>query len=157
MAVGPPLVEGQSYRLVVSGAMRDAAGRPLGADHEHAFQVGPSERRALSPDAWMISTPSVGTREPLTITFDRIMDEAVASRALSVLDGSGQPLLGRTTAEAFRWMFEPDGPWSDEGASLRVAPYLEDIAANRLCGSFDAVTGSAQPCDEAVVLPILAR
>lgn len=157
VTAGPPLVEGRSYRLVVSGAIRDAAGQPIGADHEYTFQVGPPERRALSPDAWMISTPSVGTHEALTITFDRIMDDAVAARALSVLDGSGQTLRGRATSDAFRWTFEPDAPWSDEGASLRVAPYLEDIAANRLCSPFDAVAGSARPCDEAVELPILAR
>ncbi len=150
---GPPLSMDRSYRLVVSRAARDASGRPIAEDHVHAFDVGPPIRTAVDARAWTLDVPRAGSRRTLKIDFDRLMDRAIASRALIVVDADGTPVPGTTTADARTWSFTPNAPWTT-GTALRVEAVLEDVAGNTLCHPFDVGEGGGTVCREPVFLPL---
>lgn len=154
LALGPPLTAGRRYRLLVSGSMTDAAGRPIGEAQEHRFAAGPAERLAIDPGAWAVRAPAPGTREPLTVIFDRVMDRALAVRAFAPVVASGRPIPGVAQVGDRRWTFRPEAPWPSEPFALRIDAVLEDAAGNRLCGPFDVALGGARHCGEAAVIKI---
>ena len=80
--MGPVLVEGKHYTLIVDREMKDGNGNPLNEAFRHDFAAGPAERRAIDPKIWKISEPRSGTAEPLVITFDRPLDYALPRRCL---------------------------------------------------------------------------
>lgn len=151
---GAPLEAGGAYRIVVDAALPDAMGRPMAEPFVHAFRVGPAERRAIDPTGWAIDRPVPGTRAPLKVRFDRLMDRAIVQRALVVLDAGQLPLAGSATATDQGWRFVPGAPWPTGTLHLRVDPVLEDVAGNTICHPFDTASGTAGPCAAARVLNI---
>ncbi len=152
--IGAPLKADRSYQLVVDGRTLDANARPIGTEHVHTFRVGPSEQRRIDPNEWSVLRPEPGTREPVTVGFDRLMDRAIVRRALRVLDGNGSPFPDEVSVGDRSWTFVPSKPWSPVPVSLSVDPVLEDVAGNTVCHPFDAAAESARQCDERVVIDL---
>ncbi len=154
---GAPFEEGRTYRLVIKGDLRDASGRAIEREFVQEFVAGPAERRAVDAAAWRLSRPLAGTREPLVIEFDRVMDPAIIPRSLTI-KSSEQILDGSLETIGDRAIFTPEQPWSSNSvATLVVSPLLEDIAGNRICGAFDLVAGSALPCDKPTQVAVTIR
>ncbi|OYW07952.1 MAG: hypothetical protein B7X34_09795 [Acidobacteriia bacterium 12-62-4] len=86
--VGPALVVGETYTLVVDAAWRDAAGAPLRTGYRKKFTVTEAERRPIEPSAWRVVTPRAGSRDPLTVEFGRPLDAALALRLITRRGGS---------------------------------------------------------------------
>jgi hypothetical protein len=130
-ALGYPLRDGATVRLVISGR-RDAAGAEV-PEHITTTAVGPDLRHRLDPRAWPLSVPRAGSRDALTISFDRALDHGLLQHAIR------SPLPGRTEIGAGErsWTFVPDDPWPAGEHALLVDSVLEDVAGNSLRRAFD--------------------
>ncbi|MEM8979768.1 MAG: hypothetical protein AAGD04_09810 [Pseudomonadota bacterium] len=145
LALGPALEEGQRYALVVKEGWPAA----LGAQRQTTafsqdFQVSAPLRSVPELNAWTVSTPRQGSREPLVIRFDRPFDAASAQDALTLVDAEGQVVSGRGVLEDHQngWRFEPDSPWQSQVVTLLVDAQLEDVAGNNLIELLDTVVGT---------------
>lgn len=132
--MGPVLVEGKHYTLIVDRGMKDGNGNPLAEDFRHDFAAGPSERRAIEPKQWKLDPPAAGTLNPLTIDFDRPMDYALLGDCLQIPGVSGKPAAA---AGETRWVFQPLQPWKPGIYQITVSTALEDLAGNRIGRPFD--------------------
>jgi hypothetical protein len=149
--MGPSLIAGRKYTLVVEPGWNDAGGRPLVAAFRHEFRVGPPQERAIDPAEWRIDVPKGGTRDALAVSFPKPLDYGLLNRALSISSGSGQWLDGNIELQRSetRWMFTPRLPWKPGEYRLVAAPILEDVAGNRIGRPFEVAflngrsTGSA--------------
>ena len=132
--MGPILVEGKHYTLIVDREMKDGHGNPLAETFRHDFAAGPAERRAIDPKLWRLSEPRSGTVEPLVITFDRPLDYALLGDSFEIPGVSGKASIGPGETE---WRFQPDQPWKQGEHQLGVSTALEDLAGNRIGRPFD--------------------
>lgn len=155
-AMGRALVAGSKYVLVVEPAWRDAAGRPLEAPFRQQFSAGPAIESALDPARWRVAPPRAGTRRPLAVTFDRVMDEALALRALAVESPAGS-LAGKSSlGEGARvWHFEPAQPWSAGTYQLVALGILEDPSGNRIGRPFELGPADASREVERTAVPFI--
>lgn len=137
--VGPPIVQGRRYTLVIDATWPDAEGRPLKEGFLRSFAVKPAERRPVSLGTWRVTAPSAGSTQALTVVFPRPMDRALLDRLIEVLEAAGLPLEGsiQVDLEETRWKFTPRRPWHAGGYRLRVDTALEDIAGNKVDRPFD--------------------
>jgi hypothetical protein len=129
--LGYPLREGTPLRLVIEG-MRDAGGAPVEAVTVERT-VGPDLRHRLDPAAWDLSPPVAGTRQPLTLAFDRPLDHGLLRRTLTA------PVPGTATIGLAErsWSFVPDEPWPPGPHELVIDTILEDVAGNSMRRAFD--------------------
>lgn len=135
--LGPVLVEGKRYTLIVDREFKDANGRLLAEAFRHEFAVGADERRGLDTARWKLSQPKAGTRDPLVIRFDRPLDYALLSDALQVPGVAGVATLGAGETE---WRFQPAQPWTRGEHRVAVDMSIEDLAGNRIGRPFDVDT-----------------
>jgi hypothetical protein len=95
--------------------------------------VGPAVTTPIDPDLWDIREATPGTREPLMIMFDRVMDAESIATSLALRGSQDQLLLGRwqVRADGRSAVFLPNQPWPDSGIRADAAADLEDVAGNR--------------------------
>lgn len=138
--MGRPLTAGRRYTLVVSREWRDLEDRPLVEEFRRAFRVVPAVLAAIEPQAWRVTPPAAGSREPLAVIFSRALDHALAERALVVRGPDGRQLEGTVALDdaATRWAFTPASDWQAGAHQLRTLSVLEDPAGNRVGRAFDA-------------------
>lgn len=120
--LGPPLVAGQRYRLVVN-------------EFAHTFTAVEVDRDGLDPRGWQIMTPRAGTRGPLRITTDKLLDEPILARAFSI---DGMPGVTQVAGRVIR--FTPDSAWPPGTHHIRIAKWLEDLAGNQPGRSFESAS-----------------
>jgi hypothetical protein len=141
-SVGAPLEDGKRYRLIVSGTMHSAAGQPIGDDVSITLRIGPPERQTITPDTWQILLPQAGSRLPLTVAFDRIIDSGAVRRLLTLHAPDGNLVQGQVTTDGGGWSLSPDAPWQPGLYILKVDPELEDVSGNTIGAPFDAKPGT---------------
>ncbi len=107
--LGPVLVEGKHYTLIVDRELKDGNGNPLAEAFRRDFAAGPAERRGIDPKLWKISEPRAGTVEPLVVQFDRPLDYALLGDSFQIPGVSGKATIG---VGETRWSFQPDQPWT---------------------------------------------
>lgn len=151
--LGPPLVAGRSYRLVVDAALADAQGQPLGTPFERGFRAGPADRQVPSPDGVVVEPPADDGR--LTVRMPEPLDHALLQRLVWVEDGTGTRIDGDAqVGEADDvWTFRPQAPWKRGAYAVRIASALEDRAGNRFDRPFDRVAGTDVPSPSALRYP----
>jgi hypothetical protein len=154
MAVGAPLVSGESYQLVVSGLMESATGIPIGPDTTISLRVGDAERRAIAPANWQVLPPKAGSQTPVTVTFERIMDSGAVVRLLTLVNEQGRRVSGQVSTDGGGWSLVPDHPWQAGTYQLIVDPELEDVSGNSIGAPFDAATGTIGQIEDAIILNI---
>jgi hypothetical protein len=137
--LGPVLVEGRRYTLVVDGDWPDATGNPLKAPYRKTFHVGPPDDRPPDPRTWKVTRPRAGSLEPLVIGFPEPLDRAMLDRALGVVGPGGQPSPGRVEVadDATAWRFTPERPWREGRHALVIDTTLEDLAGNSIGRPFE--------------------
>jgi hypothetical protein len=137
--LGPPLVQGTTFDLVVDAAIRDAAGGTLAADGHRAYHVGPAIRSRVDPRNWHLTWPAPHSEDALVVVFDRPMDHALALRCLTVTDAQGDRVPGSATLDEGerRWSFTPHPAARTVIAALHVDTALEDLAGNSVRRVFD--------------------
>jgi hypothetical protein len=135
--LGPLLVEGKRYTLIIDREFKDANGRFLAEAFRHDFAAGADERRAVDTALWKLFEPKAGTRDPLVIRFDRPLDYALLSDVFQIPGVSGAATIGPGETE---WRFQPTQPWTAGEHHVVVDMALEDLAGNRIGRPFDVDT-----------------
>lgn len=143
---GPILEEGKSYSLTIDREWPDADGRPLKSLFRKDFRVGAPDDVQPDPRTWTVVAPESGTSDPLTVRSPEPLDRALFDRSLTVRDGQGRQVAGKTNVDpgSTRWSFRPDGPWTAGEYQIAVNPDLEDLAGNSVSRPFE-VDASARP------------
>jgi len=135
--LGPVLVEGKRYTLIIDREFKDVNGRLMAEPFRHEFAVGADERQAVDTALWKVSQPKAGTRDPLVIRFDRPLDYALLSDAFQIPGVSGMTTIGLGETE---WRFQPTQPWRAGEHQVVIDMALEDLAGNRIGRAFDVDT-----------------
>jgi hypothetical protein len=135
--LGPVLVEGKRYTLIIDREFKDVNGRLMAEPFRHEFAVGTDERRAVDTALWKLSPPKAGTRDPLVIRFDRPLDYALLSDVFQIPGVSGMATIGPGETE---WRFQPTQLWRTGEYQVVIDMALEDLAGNRIGRAFDVDT-----------------
>lgn len=153
--VGPALLPGKSYTLVIDESWKDAQGAPLRQKFQKKFRVSPPDREPPDPRMWKISPPKPNTRNALVITFTDPMDEALAFRMISVKSVSGERSLQEHET---KWLFRPEQPWEPGQYEILVQSTIEDLAGNNIGKPFEVdLEQSDRPRDPVRTIPIPFR
>jgi hypothetical protein len=138
MQLGPPIVEGKHYTLVIDRAWKDARGVPLEAGFRKSFRGGPADRTPPDPKTWRMSAPQAATSEDLVVNFPKPMDFALLQRMLQVSGPEGN-IGGKVTVaqQETQWRFTPRQPWKAGAYHLVVDTALEDLSGNHIGQAFD--------------------
>lgn len=155
--MGPPLVEGRAYRLVVDASIADAEGVPMGAPFEQAFRAGPADREPPRADGVTVVPPAEdGT---LTVRLPEPLDRALLQRLVQVEDAAGEPVAGAVTIGPGEtaWTFRPDAPWRPGAYAVLIPAALEDRSGNRFDRPFDREEGADVPEASALRFPFTVR
>jgi hypothetical protein len=136
--LGPPLVEGKRYTLVVDRDWPDAKGIPMLEGFRKSFEGGPAERVPPDPKRWRLVPPKAGARDAVVLNFPKPMNYPLLLRMLQVTDGRAN-LLGTVTVEKqeTEWRFTPLAPWKPGDYQVVVDTTLEDLAGNHIGQDFD--------------------
>lgn len=131
---GPTFTVGHTYRLIVSEGILSAEGQPSKCSYCHCFRVGPPiNQRLLSiADKLMLTarTTCIDTAQPL----DFLSTQAY----LAVTDRQGDRTPAQVTIAADGQSISIQLPDAHQGDFvLRVHPYLEDVAGNRVNSPFE--------------------
>ena len=139
--MGPSLVEGRTYTLVVDRAWLDGNGNPLAETFTRRFRVGPPDQSPLQPAAWKIAAPEEGTTHPLSVMFPEPLDHGLLLRAIGVRR-DGESIVGevRVFKGERQWVLIPAQPWKPGRYELIALSFLEDLAGNRIGRSFEVYT-----------------
>jgi len=137
--LGPPLIKGSHYQLLIDKDWQDAEGILLKENFQKNFFT--SSRDSISPDEkkWTINAPKAGTKEQLVIKFNEPLDHVLAERAISVTDAIGNEVKGKLKVNdrGDILYFSPDSEWKKGDHALRIESRLEDLAGNNLDRLFD--------------------
>lgn len=137
--VGPVLVEGMRYTLVVGTGLEDANGNPLQTPFRKRFRALAPDDSQPDPNRWKVQAPAAGTPDPLTLTFPKPLDRALLDRLLWIADSSGKKVPGNVTVAGDEtiWRFTPAAVWPAGRYQLIVDTRLEDLAGNSIARPFE--------------------
>ena len=137
--LGPPLIKGSHYQLLIDKDWQDAEGILLKENLAKIFFTG--SRDSVSPDEkkWTINIPKAGTKEQLVIKFNESLDPVLAERTISVADAGGNVVKGKLKVSDHGDIvyFFPDSEWKRGDYVLQIESRLEDLAGNNLDRLFD--------------------
>lgn len=137
--VGPALVAGKRFRLVIDDKWKDAGGQALARPFEKRFEVGPPDRDAPDHETWKVKPPAAGSAARLVITFGEPMDNALALRMIRVVDRDGKVVVGTSALDEGekRWTFVPQAEWRGGRYAAVVQTTIEDLAGNNIGKPFE--------------------
>jgi hypothetical protein len=137
-AMGPPIVEGKHYTLVIDRGWPDARGVPMLAEFRKSFRGGPSQRHSPDPAQWKVIAPNAGSPDPVAVIFPVPMNYPLLRRMIQVANAgrtiAGTVNIGRQETE---WRLTPQQPWKPGAYQLIVDTGLEDLAGNSVSQPFD--------------------
>jgi len=138
--IGPALVAGKQFTLVIDAAWLDAKGQHLLRSAEKNFTVTAPDRTPPDPKSWQLTPAAAGTKDPLRVTFSEPLDHALALRLITVAEVAG---LAALDDQGRHWTFTPDIPWPGGPHRLVIQPELEDLAGNSIGKPFEVdLTGT---------------
>ena len=136
--VGPVLEEGKKYTFEIDRAWCDAEGNPLKETYRKTFRALPPDDAMPDMKKWKLDSPTADRAE-LVVTFNKIMDQALAQRMIWVVDAKGERVPGsaKVTGDEKAWRFVPEKPWTVGKYKLMADTRLEDLAGNSLAKPFE--------------------
>jgi hypothetical protein len=152
--LGPVLVEGKAYTLVIEAKWLDAKGNSLARPFRKTLKVGPPDDKVPVMSGWRVSPPPAGSREPVVVDFPEPLDHALLERVLTVKDAGGNDVVGtvRIQNEERRWSLTPEQPWTPGAYQLEAEAILEDLAGNNLGRPFEL--DLLRPVEREVSVPV---
>ena len=137
--LGPALIVGNTYSIVVDATWQDAHGATLEKGAIQSFRVGPADQTSPDPTAWRVDAPRAGGREPLVIHFPDPMDHALLERMLTVHDAAGRPVVGTVAVDPGEqvWRWHPREAWVTGDYRIVIDVELEDVAGNSVARPFE--------------------
>lgn len=154
VALGPALLEGNHYSIVIEKGWPGARGGQETPRFEKPFTVSAALRHLPDIDLWQIQAPKMTTGKPLVITFDRPFDQQLVQTAITVRDEQGRRIPGAVSVKNNEqtWRFQPDEPWATPTIRIVVDARLEDIAGNNFRDLLDHSVGTdAQAIDQQMI------
>jgi hypothetical protein len=144
LALGPALLEGETYTLVVEDGWPNASGIHQASRFEKRFSVSDPLRTVPAIENWQVTAPKTLSRDPIIIVFDRPFDRELAHSNIVVLDDLGQAIPGAVSVENHEttWQFVPLDPWVGASVQLSVDARFEDVAGNNFREILDHALGS---------------
>jgi hypothetical protein len=141
MKIGPPIMEGKRYTLVIDRNWPDAHGAPLVEGFRKSFRGGPAVRNPPDPMQWRVTAPKAGTVDALVVDFPTAMNYPLLQRMIHVLGAQGT-LTGTISIDRqeTQWRFAPHDLWKAGGYQLIVDSAIEDLAGNHIGQPFDIDT-----------------
>jgi hypothetical protein len=138
MAIGPPIVEGRRYSLVIGKEWPDARNVPLVQGFRKDFRGGPAQRTPPDPKQWMVTAPRAGATGRLTVSFPAPLNYVLLQRMLRVMNGK-VAVEGTISVERQEtvWTFTPRQPWATGNYEVVVDTGIEDLAGNHVGQPFD--------------------
>lgn len=139
--LGPALRAGNEYTLSIEGGWPSADGTSVLPGFSKHFTVGEALRALPDVELWQAASPCLGSREPLSIIFDRQFDRHLLIREIRLIADDGRAIDGSIDVGDGEqsWSFTPTEIWSQEEIQLVVSPELEDVAANNFRDLLDHV------------------
>jgi hypothetical protein len=136
--MGPPIVEGKRYTLVIDREWTDARGVRMVEGFRKSFRGGPANRNPPDPGQWKVTAPKAGTSEALAVNFPAPMNYPLVERMLQV-SGAHGIVIGTVNVdkEETEWRLTPREPWKAGDYKLIVDTGLEDLAGNHIGQAFD--------------------
>jgi hypothetical protein len=137
--LGPVLIEGRRYALVIDRDWLDAHAQPLAEGARKEFDVLPPDETPIDTATWKLETPQSGTTAALVVRFGEPLDHSLLERVVRVVDDQGQRIEGSVdvTDDETCWRFTPSAPWKAGAYRLTVEKTLEDLAANGIGRPFE--------------------
>lgn len=159
LELGPALLAGQRYTLSVEGGWPSADGASVLPVFERSFLVSGALRTRPDVSLWTVNAPCAGTRDPLTVSFDRPFDRHLLAHALRLETGDALGIDGTIQIEDMErtWSFTPQQPWPLGDLRLVGNPILEDVAGNNFRDLLDHVAGTQEIDPSSTNLPISIR
>jgi hypothetical protein len=144
LALGPALLEGHRYSLVIEEGWPRATSGQKSPRFEKSFSVSKALRKLPDTALWNIEPPRELSRDSLVIHFDRPFDHQLAQRGITVLDENGQVISGTASVNNHEnsWRFDPESIWTTETVRVVVDARLEDVAGNNLRELLDHSVGT---------------
>ena len=146
LELGPPLRQGETFRLVIDEGLKDAMGYPLAAGFEKEIKVGPADRESPNQADWEVSAPT-SADAPLILRFPEPLDYALLQRMITVERVGGGRVAGdvEVSKNETHWKFVSDAPWAPGEYVIHVDPTLEDVAGNTFSYLFDEEMSAPTP------------
>lgn len=137
--LGPALLEGNTYSIVVDEGWPTANGAQTPSRFENIFSVSKALRTRPDPEIWRLVPPRIQSRDPLVIEFDRLFDHERLQSGILVLDELGQPVPGTVSIENDEktWRFDPQDVWLNTNLKIVIDARLEDVAGNNFREALD--------------------
>lgn len=154
--LGPVLVPGQPYALVIEKRVQSAKGIPFEKDHRHTFFTLAEDHDRPLPQTWKTEGAIAGTRLPLEIESPEPLDHALLSKYVNVYR-NGKPIHTTFSMGIHdnRFSLFPCKSWEPAEYEVRVGTLLEDLAGNTPERVFD--TDLSIPAGEPAKLVIPFR
>jgi hypothetical protein len=137
-AMGPPIVEGKRYTLIIDRDWPDARGVRMVEEFRKSFRGGPSLRHAPDPAQWKVIAPQAGTSDPVSLVFPVPMNYPLLQRMIQV-SNAGHMVAGAVSIDKqeTEWRLTPQQAWKSGEYRLIVDTGLEDLAGNSIGQPFD--------------------
>lgn len=137
--LGIPLVQGNSYTLIVNQGWPDTRGSDIKNEFRKSFFVGERDGAKPNIDGWTLTIPKQATKEPLIISLNEPLDGVLLSNTIKVISGGGNTIEAEIEVlnEERIVRMTPSSEWNKGSYTLQVEGRLEDLAGNNLNRLFD--------------------
>lgn len=140
---GPVTAQGEANDALVEERTCILEVRTGGQVFAKTFSVSAGVATLLDETRWRLAEPRAGSRRPLLIQFDRIMDAAICEEEIAVVDLAREAVacsvsLDESTSEL---RVTPAVPWSAAPYRLVFSGRLEDVCGSRLGEALDHPAG----------------
>jgi hypothetical protein len=151
--LGPPLIKGAQYKLMISNEWPDKEGTSLAQTYTKKIVAAVRDTLSPSPGSWKLLVPGKGTKLPLELDLGEPLDYFLLRHAILLIDSNGKIVNGSVQigSEEMKYYFTPAEPWSRGSYKLQIEARLEDLAGNNLNRLFDRDLrrpGATQPAKE---------
>ncbi|MFI5152533.1 MAG: hypothetical protein ACHQET_04320 [Chitinophagales bacterium] len=138
-SLGPPLVSGRKYQLIVSAGWPDQNGNPLQKSYTKEFVASFRDSLSPAPDRWELRLPMAGTIDSLCLYFHEPIDYLLLLNSFRFVDANGMRIFGQLALgkEECSMYFTPQEKWKSGNYTIQIESRLEDLAGNNLNRPFD--------------------
>jgi hypothetical protein len=135
--LGPAIIAGRTYTLLIKNTLKDATGRPI-KSYRKRYKVLPPDVIQPNPKKWSIVAPTAPVH-PLRIQFPKTLDWAMLHRVVEVFDAKEVHVVGTVTVGRHEksWQFKPAAEWATGKYHIVIDTRLEDPVGNSIGRPFE--------------------
>lgn len=135
----------ETYTLTIDTTWKTIKGNYLFKPFTKQFKIKDEDITPPTINAVLISEVKENSREPITITFNEVLDVFQLQDYVRII-AENDLVKGKFNLmdNGKSIQFTPQKPWKNTNYKLRVDVRLEDIAANSFAGKFDQEVAKAK-------------